>query len=91
MNSTLRGITTDCKADPQNANSSIRFNDDGDSNKIDSRDRQPEKQCEQRISTRVGIIIDRSDDSENADDSIRFNDDGDSNEIESSQSQREKL
>jgi hypothetical protein len=34
-----------------NADDSIRFNDDGLSNVIESRDLQCAKQCEQRIST----------------------------------------
>jgi hypothetical protein len=67
----------------ENADDSIRVNDDGDSNEIDSRDPQYEKHREQRISTDFGRIIDRNDDSENADDSIRVNYDGDSNEIDS--------
>jgi hypothetical protein len=40
MNSTLRGITIDRRDDRENASDSIRFNDDGDSNEIDSRDQQ---------------------------------------------------
>jgi hypothetical protein len=40
MNSTLFGITIDRNDEFENANDSIRVNDDGDSNEIDSRDRQ---------------------------------------------------
>jgi hypothetical protein len=51
MNSTVRGITIERNDEKPNAYDSIRFNDDGLSNVIESRDPQCAKQCEQRTST----------------------------------------
>jgi hypothetical protein len=51
MNSTDDGITIDRSDEDENANDSIRFNDDDCSNVIDSSELQCEKQEEQRIST----------------------------------------
>jgi hypothetical protein len=51
MNSTFRGISIDDNDDNLKADSSIRFNDDGDSNEIDSNDSQNAKQPDSRIST----------------------------------------
>jgi hypothetical protein len=49
MNSTVFGITIDRNEENENAYDSIRVNDDGDSNEIESRDPQFEKHSEQRI------------------------------------------
>jgi hypothetical protein len=87
--STFRGITIDSTFENENADDSIRFNDDGDSNEIDESDLQYEKHCDPRISTEHGIKIDSSFEYENANDSIRFNDDDDSNEIDESVLEKE--
>jgi hypothetical protein len=50
-------INNERNDDSLNAFDSIFFNDDGDSNVIESSDRQQLKQFEQRISTLQGIII----------------------------------
>jgi hypothetical protein len=50
-NSTFLGITIDSRLEYENASDSIRFNDDGDSNKIDESDLQYEKHDDPRIST----------------------------------------
>jgi hypothetical protein len=75
-------MTIESSVANKNAEDSIRFNDDGDSNEIDKSDSQCEKHDDPRISTEHGIKIDSSFEDENASDSIRFNDDGDSNEID---------
>jgi hypothetical protein len=82
--STWHGITIDSSVDDKNARDSIRFNDDGDSNKIDESDVHSEKHDEPSFSTWHGITIDLSFDDENVSDSICLNDDGDSNEIDES-------
>jgi hypothetical protein len=89
-NSTFRGIIIDSSFDFENAFDSIRFNDDGDSNKTDESDSHLEKHDDPRISTEYGISTDSNFDLENAFVSIRFNDDGDSNEIDESNSQDAK-
>jgi hypothetical protein len=38
INSTFRGISIDSRFEPENANDSIRFTDEGDSNEIDESD-----------------------------------------------------
>jgi hypothetical protein len=76
--------------DNKNADDSICFNDDGDSNETDERDSQTEKHDVPRSSTEHRIKIDLRFECENARDSIRFNDDGDSNEIDESDSQYKK-
>jgi hypothetical protein len=63
---------------------------ESDSNEIDERNSQLEKQSEPRISTLCGIIINRNEEHENALDSIRFNLEPDSNEIDERNSQYEK-
>jgi hypothetical protein len=68
----------------ENADDSIRFSDDGDSNEIDESRLQFEKQYDPRISTGHGITIELSFNHENAPEAIRFSDDGDSNEIDES-------
>jgi hypothetical protein len=57
-NSTFRGIKIDSSFESENANDSIRFNDDGDSNEIDESEKQNEKHDDPRISTEHGIKID---------------------------------
>jgi hypothetical protein len=89
-NSTFRGITIDSRFENENADDSIRFNDDGDSNEIDENCPQYEKHDDPRISTEHGIKMDSRFENKNADDSMHFNDDGDSNEIDESDSQDEK-
>jgi hypothetical protein len=74
----------------ENADDSIRFNREFDSNVIDESDLQCEKHFNPRISTFLGIMIDSSDDDENADDSIRFNREFDSNVIDESDLQYQK-
>jgi hypothetical protein len=69
---TLDGIESELNDDDSKAWESMRFNDDGKLNEIDSRYRQNAKHFEQKISTVFGIIIERNDDDSNADDSIRF-------------------
>jgi hypothetical protein len=54
--STELGITIDSSFDDENANNSIRFNDEGDSNEIDESDSQSEKHNDPRIFTNLGII-----------------------------------
>jgi hypothetical protein len=61
IQSTLRGRVIERNDECENADFSMRFNDDGDSNEIVSSDRQYEKHFERRISTPDGIIIDRND------------------------------
>jgi hypothetical protein len=51
MNPTVRGIMIDCNEEKANADDSIRFNDDGLANVIDSRDLQCAKQLKHKIST----------------------------------------
>jgi hypothetical protein len=58
--STLRGITIDSSDDDKNANDSIRFNLEFDSNETDESLEHDEKHDEQRISTLREIIIDSS-------------------------------
>jgi hypothetical protein len=48
----------DSSEDDENADGSIRFNLDFDSNEIDESDSHDEKHSEQRISTLRGITID---------------------------------
>jgi hypothetical protein len=62
----------------------MRCNREGDSNEIDARNSQPEKQDEPRMQTLQGITIERSPEHENAEDSMCSNRDGDSNEIDES-------
>jgi hypothetical protein len=80
--STFRGISIDRSDEYENANDSIRFNRESDSNEMDESDLHDEKHDDPRISTFRGISIDRSDEYENADDSIRFNCESDSNMID---------
>jgi hypothetical protein len=47
----------DSSDDDENADDSIRVNDDGNSNEIDESDLQDEKQDDPRIVTNPGIII----------------------------------
>jgi hypothetical protein len=49
ISSTFRGITIDSSFEYENAEDSIRFNDDGDSNEIDESEAQNEKQNDPRI------------------------------------------
>jgi hypothetical protein len=90
IHSRVGGKAIDRNDESANDSDSIRFNDDGDSNEIDSRSVQDEKQFEQRISTDDGMTIDRNDEFANDCDSIRSNDDGDSNEIDSRRVQKKK-
>jgi hypothetical protein len=69
--STLHGISIDSSDDDENADDSIRFNPEFDSNEIDESDPQLAKHDDPRISTSWGISIERSDESSNANDSIR--------------------
>jgi hypothetical protein len=90
INPTFRGISMDASDERENAEDSIRFNRELDSNEIDESDLQLEKHDDPRISTLLGISMDSSDENENASDSIRFNRELDSNEIDESDSQRRK-
>jgi hypothetical protein len=74
----------------ENANDSIRFKCESDSNTTEKNDLQYEKQSEPRISTFRGIMIVLSDDFENANDSIRLKCESDSNSINESDSHSEK-
>jgi hypothetical protein len=58
MNCTLRGITIDSSEEYENADDSIRFKTEFDSNEIDESLQHGEKHDEQRISTLRGITID---------------------------------
>jgi hypothetical protein len=83
MNRTVPGISVDLidsSDDDENADDSIRFNREFDSNEIDESDLQDEKHDDPRISTFRGISIDLTDDSRNAKDSIRINPEHNSNE-----------
>jgi hypothetical protein len=91
MNCTLRGITIDWSDEDENADDSIRFNLEFDSNEIDESDLHCEKHDEQRLSTLRGMTIDWSDENENADDSILFNPEFDSNDIDESVRQSENV
>jgi hypothetical protein len=71
------------KAEHENTDFSICFNEDCDSKEIHSREGQSSKHLEQSISTRAGIMIDRKEESKKAADSNRLSDDGDSNDIDS--------
>jgi hypothetical protein len=73
----------------ENADDSIRFKHEFDSNVIDERDSQFQRQFEPIVSTLFGIIIDSSDD-ENANNAIRFKHEFDSNVIDESDPQSEK-
>jgi hypothetical protein len=53
--STFLGIKIDSSDDFENADDSIRFNCEFDSNVIDESDLQNEKQCEPRISISAGM------------------------------------
>jgi hypothetical protein len=75
----------DSSDDDENANDSIRFNCEFDSNVIDESEEQFEKQLEPRISTFRGIMIGLSVDDENANDPIRNNRELDSNLIDESE------
>jgi hypothetical protein len=59
--STFREISIDSSDEDENANDSIRFNREFDSNEIDESDLQFEKHDDPRISTFRGISIDSSD------------------------------
>jgi hypothetical protein len=59
--STFRGISIDRSDENANADDSIRFNREFDSNEIDESDLHPRKHDDPRISTFRGISIDRSD------------------------------
>jgi hypothetical protein len=61
--STFLGIMIDLTDDDENADDSIRFNCEFDSNVINESDSHLEKHFKQRISTFRGIMIDLSDDS----------------------------
>jgi hypothetical protein len=54
--STEHGIKIDSRVDVENAEDSISFNDDGDSNEIDESDSHHEKHDDPRIFTNPGII-----------------------------------
>jgi hypothetical protein len=54
----LHGISIDSRDDSENADDSIRFNREFDSNEIDESDPQPAKHDDPRISTLHGISID---------------------------------
>jgi hypothetical protein len=58
MNWTFRGITMKSSEEDENADDSIRFKADFDSNEIDESDLHDEKHAKQRISTLRGITID---------------------------------
>jgi hypothetical protein len=58
MNSTLRGITIDSSDENKNADDSIRFNREFDSNEIDENNSHSKKHPKPRISTFLGITID---------------------------------
>jgi hypothetical protein len=67
------GIKIDSSDDDEDADDSIRFNCEFDSNVIDESDLQSEKHFEPRISTFCGINIDSSDDLQNVSDPISRN------------------
>jgi hypothetical protein len=73
IHSTLRGRVIDRNDEFLNADDSMCFNDDGDSNEIVSSDGQDEKHSEQRISTPDGMTIERNDEKQNAALLMRFN------------------
>jgi hypothetical protein len=56
--STLHGISIDRSDESENADDSIRFNREFDSNEIDESDGHQEKHDDARISTSHGISID---------------------------------
>jgi hypothetical protein len=71
--STFLGIKIDSSDDDENADDSIRFNREFDSNVIDESDSQYAKHFDPRVSTLIGMKSDSSDESANAKDSIRIN------------------
>jgi hypothetical protein len=84
MNCTLRGISIDSGEESDNADDSICFNLEFDSNEIDESDSHLRKHDEQRISRLHGVSIDSSEENENAENSIRFNLEFDLNENDKS-------
>jgi hypothetical protein len=56
--SIFRGILIDRRNEDENAEDSIRFNYEFDSNEMDDSDRHPEKKDHSRISTFRGFPID---------------------------------
>jgi hypothetical protein len=83
-------MTVEVREDQENANDSIRLNNDPDSIEIDESDLQRLKQDEPRTSTLRGITMDGREEPENAEDSIRRNNESDSIETGESDPQQEK-